>query len=166
MEANHLVYYIDKEVFYKSIDPLEENYLEFLDMSESYMGWLLTLSSEEFEEVLVRMTTPPGTIVNGEKVRSLALPICELVHKEIFEIVESELHLRQATLVTYTRMVFAIKEGLMSYEVGPTDGEWKVSVTEAGVRAYNALSLVKRADETHKDILRVVTEQTKQDGES
>lgn len=134
---------IIEEDFYKSIQPIEENYLEFLDMSDSFLGWLLTLNKEEFNEVYLRLIFPPGHIVDGITIKSLALPFVEMVHKGIWETTDDEASKRQVELRAYVRVIYLIKAGLLQYEPGDTDSMWKVEVTQKGTRLADALNVVQ-----------------------
>ena len=122
----------DKTVFMNTINGLEENYLEFLNLSESFYGWLLTLNKEEFIEVYEAYLFKDG----------MGLHFVELAHQDIWSLLKSEATKRIAEMRVMIRIVLLIKEGIFSYTPGEIDSEWRVDVTEKGKKVADSLALV------------------------
>ena len=115
-----------------ALTPIEENYQEFLIISDSFLGWLLTLNLEEFDYVYKNMT---HDFVNkpNEGVGFLFTQI-ELMHQGNSIILRTELESDTQKKVQMTRTIRSVKEGLLEYIPGETDMLWQFSVTEKGMK--------------------------------
>lgn len=121
-----------KDVFYDTIGELEQNYLEFLDMSESFMGWLLTLNDEEFATVFTAYMDGNG----------MGLHFVEYAHKDIWQILQSEMTKRIVAHKVYLRTIFLVREGIYTYTAGSTDNQWRVSFSEKGKKIVDNFSVL------------------------
>lgn len=126
------------EVFYDVINnqegALEKNYLEFLELDDSFMGWLLTLNKDEFAQVF-------ASYLAG---RGMGLHFVELAHKDIWQVLESEVTKRIEEHRVYIKTAFMIKEGYYDYEAGATDSTWKIKITEKGRALEGNPSLINQ----------------------
>ena len=122
--------HFDMEETQNILEPIEKNYLEFLELSDSFLGWLLTLSEEEFRYVYKNVThnyrqDPQGGI-------SFLFTQVELIHKGVSIMLLSELEEDIKRKRFFTLLIQAVKKKLVRYKVGKTDMEWKFEVTEEG----------------------------------
>lgn len=128
MEESLIIF--DKEKLRDSLTGCEINYLEFLDLSDSFLGWLLTLSKDEFEYVYKNIThnfdlDPDGGV-------SLLFFQIGLIHKGQDSFLASELAKALHRYRRMVRLIALVKAGALTYIVGETDLEWKWELTEVG----------------------------------
>jgi len=122
--------YFDSEDVNEVLSTVEKNYQEFLELSDSFLGWLLTLNDEEFDYVHRNMTHDFKN--NPEDVSGLLFTQIELIHQGNPTILMSELVEDTAKKIKMVRNIKAVKESLLTYTPGATDMEWLFNITDKG----------------------------------
>lgn len=139
--------HFDLEAILDVLTDAEKNYLEFLKLSNSFYGWLLTLDKAEFEHVYINIThdfvnDPLGAI-------PFLFTQVELIPKGEGVIIVSDLERDIKRKKRMVRIIRACKEGLLRYVPGETDMEWKFELTELGLRLDSAANLTNFEEDEH-----------------
>lgn len=122
----------DMDEVLKVMTPIEHNYCDFLDLSGSFLGWLLTLNAEEFALVHKSMNHDFKKDPNGAT--SFLFPMIELRHIGKAGILYGELVYINHQQRGKTNLIHMVKEGFLTYKTADKDLDWEFKLTEKGAK--------------------------------
>lgn len=128
MNIDRTTYILDPIVILAGLTKLEANYYEFLELSRSFNGWVLTLNAQEIEDLLVDFT-----IVKGKAVQvPPRYKLLECVFDDITEIYEDEFRQDLVQKGTHLKKLSLYKKGWVKYTQAEKDEDWTYRVTALG----------------------------------
>lgn len=134
--------------------PAEREYDEWLELSNSFQGWLLTLNDTEFAYIHKNLNhdfkkDPDNGI-------SFLFTQLEAFKREQHIMLMSELSKDLEMKITGCNLIYLARKGLATYEVAEKDEDWEFELTEEGTKEFQKMTeRLKDSYEKRRDNIRL-----------
>lgn len=127
----------DLEALLQDLSPIEQNYFDFLDIDDSFLGWLLTLNDVEFQQVRQGMGMDENFQPDGSK--PLLLTQIEMYKRKESQATFKELLEDLVRKQKMISLISLVREGLLEYETDKDDLDWEFKLTPKGISLTDKL---------------------------